>query len=137
MFPVFTPSDSHTGEDDVRRVKYQLHRGSDLVLSGFLTMLCSVSSGCIVSALTLMAELRWHLPICVNEMTPLRLRVTVIFTESVVAAEIHASLWRSLASFALLSDLPGVSLCFIALAELLGDRQAPSHFSSVCIAHVN
>lgn len=46
------------------------------------------------------AELWWHLPICVNEMTPLSLWVTVIFTETVVAAEIRASLWRSLASFA-------------------------------------
>lgn len=40
------------------------------------------------------AELRWHFPICVNEMTRPCPRVTVIFTAE--AAEIHASPWRSL-----------------------------------------
>lgn len=46
------------------------------------------------------AELRRLLPICVNEMTPVCRQVTVIFTESVIAAQVHASLWRSLTSFA-------------------------------------
>lgn len=39
-------------------------------------------------------------PVRVNEMTPVCRRVTVIFTEPVGAARLHAAPWRSLASLA-------------------------------------